>query len=263
MQVFAVCMECQRELGVPSFEPFIVPYYEDRISYIECSRGHKSAHVLQSQKFEVLLESGASALASGFTLEGCASFASALERLHEFGLKVFMINKGVTEESYVAMFKDMARQSERQLGAFLALYLTEMGQPFKPNAKMAEFRNAVIHKGQIPTPEEANLFCSNVYEQVLDITDQLRLKLPSALNQAVMLDLIERNKSIPQDVARATNSGGMFFSLASSSNKRTFTEALAEMEERKTKLLQSVPYMKAMHLLRQPIGANSRGRSAS
>jgi hypothetical protein len=69
MEVFAFCMECQKELGHPTFEPFIVPYYDDRLGPAECSRGHKSVLLLQSQKFEVLLESGANALTAGFTFE--------------------------------------------------------------------------------------------------------------------------------------------------------------------------------------------------
>ena len=36
MQIFAMCMECQKELGHPSFEPFFVPYFEDRIAHITC-----------------------------------------------------------------------------------------------------------------------------------------------------------------------------------------------------------------------------------
>lgn len=58
-------MECQKELGHPSFETFFLPYYEDRLTEVECSRHHKSVLLLQSQKFEVLLESGANALAGG------------------------------------------------------------------------------------------------------------------------------------------------------------------------------------------------------
>src|SRR5271165_787884 len=41
---------------------------------------------MQSQKFEMLLDSGAAALLEGFTLEACASFAAALERFYEFSL---------------------------------------------------------------------------------------------------------------------------------------------------------------------------------
>jgi len=74
------------DLGRPSFEAFIADYFDDGIALIECSAGHKTALVMQSQKFEMLLDSGAAALLEGFTLEACASFAAALERFYEFSL---------------------------------------------------------------------------------------------------------------------------------------------------------------------------------
>lgn len=263
MQVFAMCMECQKELGHPSFEPFFVSYYDDRISHVECSRGHKSALVLQSQKFEVLMESGASALAAGFTLEACASFSAALERLYEFAIRVFMVNKGINDDAYAAMFKEMARQSERQLGAFMALYLTEIGSPYKPNKNITEFRNAVIHKGQIPTPEEALTFCANVYGSVLATTDQLRQRFPHALSKAVMLDLLERNQKLPPDLPRATGAGGMLFSLANAQNSPSFAEALAQMEEHKDSLQKSAPYLKALSFLLRVLHPATSGQSGS
>lgn len=91
MQMFAMCMECFKKLGRPSFEPFWVPYYNDRIGYMECSQGHKSALILQSQKFEVLLDQAqmrlqqgsrwklhplSRQLSSGFTNSASKSFRS-------------------------------------------------------------------------------------------------------------------------------------------------------------------------------------------
>lgn len=86
-------MLCQIELGHPSFEPLFVPYYEDRIAPIKCSRGHESLLIIQNQKFEVLLESGANALSAGFTLEAAATFSTALERFFEFASKVMLIHR--------------------------------------------------------------------------------------------------------------------------------------------------------------------------
>jgi len=147
MQIFTVCMECLRELGHPSFEPYVGQYFDDRIAYVECSRGHKSAVLVQSQKFEVSLESGANALIAGFTLEAASSFSAALERFYEFCIEVIAIRRKMPREVYDQMFKTMARQSERQMGAFLALYAVELGAAYVPDPKITEFRNAVIHKG--------------------------------------------------------------------------------------------------------------------
>lgn len=44
-------------------------YFDDRIVRTKCSQGHDMAIIVRTPKFEVLLESGADALNSGFTLE--------------------------------------------------------------------------------------------------------------------------------------------------------------------------------------------------
>src|ERR1700738_4424007 len=89
MKLFTVCMECQKELGRPSFEPIVVDYYDEALAYIECSRGHKSAIMLQSQKFEILLETAANAFLEGYTIEAASSLSAAYERLFEFAINVF------------------------------------------------------------------------------------------------------------------------------------------------------------------------------
>jgi hypothetical protein len=65
-----------------------VDYYDDGVVHLECTRGHKTIQLIQSAKFEILMESGAAALLNGFTLEACASFSAALERFYEFALRV-------------------------------------------------------------------------------------------------------------------------------------------------------------------------------
>src|SRR6202035_625643 len=103
MEVFAMCLECHKESGHSGLEPFFASYYDDRIAYVECSRGHKSALVLKSQRFEVLLESGAHALYRGFTFEAAASFSAALERFFEFAVKVLLIHRHLDQAVYESM----------------------------------------------------------------------------------------------------------------------------------------------------------------
>lgn len=255
MQIFAMCMECQKELGHPSFEPFFVPYYEDRIAHITCSRGHKSVYIIQSQKFEILMESGVNALAAGFTLEACASFSAALERLYEFALKVIATHRDVNEDAYMETYREMSRQSERQLGAFLVLFVLQFGSAYKPNRSIAEFRNSVIHKGLIPTPEQACDFCSKVYLEILSITERLQTELSEAIDQVVLADLQERYAKADATLPKATAAGGLFFSLSTSPPKRSFDEAFRSFQESKEKLLSSIPQMEALHLFLRAIEA--------
>jgi hypothetical protein len=161
MRMLASCMQCQIELGHPSFEPIMVDYYYDGLALVECSAGHKTALLVQSSKFEMLLESGATALLEGFTLEACAGFSSALERFYEFALRVICHSRGMCDENgnpseaFAKTFAGMSRQSERQLGASMLLHAMEFGEPYVPPAKLVEFRNNVIHRGEIPTLTDA------------------------------------------------------------------------------------------------------------
>jgi hypothetical protein len=248
VQMFTMCMECVKELGHPSFEPFFVPYYDDRVGYLECSRGHKSAVLLQSHKFEVLMESGANALAAGFTLEAASTFSAALERFYEFCLQVLCNQRSVSPAVYNQMFKTMARQSERQLGALIALCAIELGAPYSPNEKIVNFRNKVIHKGQIPTPDEAYDFCGKVYGEIFNLYKTFSDKFPTAIQNVVTQDLAARSNQLPKDTPRATASGTIFFSIARSENKPTFKDAFEEYIKARESLTGAVPYLKALHL---------------
>ncbi len=249
MQIFAVCMECQKELGHPSFEPFFVPYYDDRVASIECSRGHQSRLLIQSQKFEVLLESGANALAAGFTLEAAASFSAALERFYEFCLKIFCLQQGISHDVYDKMFKQIAKQSERQFGAFLTFHALVFGEIYPINEGKTTFRNGVIHKGLIPTPEQVKEYCEYVYDEVFRLSNRLMKKYASTVNEVVYRDLKIRSEStsVPKGVPVATTTGTMFFNLARKENKATFSEAFEDYLKAREKIAGAIPYLTALH----------------
>ncbi|AZT24124.1 hypothetical protein HAY23_004600 [Salmonella enterica] len=226
MRISATCMECFKELGRPSFEMFSLPYYENRIAVVQCSHGHKSALVLQSQKFEVLMESGAEALLNGFTLEACATFYAALERTYEFAICVLMKARGVDDQQYSSMFNEMSRMSERQVGAFMALHLLETGMPYKIDNALTKFRNSVIHKGAIPEPDKAHDFCSKVFAKIIGITEILTLKYPELVHKIIRLDMQKRISEMGEKLPIASATGTIFFSLSKAQNNRDFDEAM-------------------------------------
>ena len=81
MKIFATCMQCQFDLERPSFEAFIADYFDDGSACIEYSEGHKTAMMMQSLEFEMLLDSGATALLEGFTLEACGRRSDCSSRV--------------------------------------------------------------------------------------------------------------------------------------------------------------------------------------
>jgi hypothetical protein len=68
------------------------------------------------------MESGATALLQGFTLEACASVSAALERFYEFALKVMCEKKQSLDRHLRKNVPEMSRYPERQLDAFGEVY---------------------------------------------------------------------------------------------------------------------------------------------
>jgi len=247
MKILVPCMECQKELGHPSFEPIIADYYEGAVAYIECSRGHKSAVLLQSQKFEILLESAANALLEGYTIEAASSLSAAYERFFEFSINVFCKKNLITKQALEETFKQVSKQSERQVGGFLFLHLITFGSSYALSKKIPELRNKVVHQGYIPTPEEVIAFGELVYQEIYSITQLLKSNMQSEMDQVTMEDLQSKNNRIPPEVPRATSSGVMFFSLSNSVQKKDFHEALVSYKEARELIFGSIPHMKLLN----------------
>ncbi len=144
---------------------------------------------------------------------------------------------------YEQMFKEMANQSERQLGAFLALHAIEFGSAYVTNKKIIEFRNSVVHKGRIPTPDEATGFCERVYSEILLLTQKLEPGHRPAINQVIAEDLRKRAEGVPKGTPIATTTGTMFFSLAHQDKKPTFAEAYEAYLKAKNAVASAVPVL--------------------
>lgn len=239
-----MCSECHKELGHPSFEPIIADYYDEVLAFIECKKGHKSAILLQSQKFEVLFESAANALIEGYTLEAASSLSSAYERFFEFATNVFCKKYNIPNEALEETYKQVSKQSERQIGGFLYLHLLVFGVNYKLNKKIPELRNRVIHQGYIPTPDEVINLGELIYQEVLSVTNLIRSNLNSEMQQVIRDTLQARNDKIPANMCRASSTGTMFFSATGEDNKGNFQEALASYEESRKKLFDAVPYLR-------------------
>ena len=247
MKILAICMQCLTELGHPSFEPIDADYYDDGIAYITCSAGHKTAHLIQSSKFEVLLEAGAIALLEGFTFEACASFSASLERFYEFALEVMCDKHKIPLDLYTSMFKEMARQSERQLGAFLLLHAIDFGEPFKPDVKITEFRNSVIHKGLIPNPKEAKDFAARIYVTIQLLNSRLSENHFENMLRITNRRLHEKQVNIPNEIKVSTSSGTMFFNALAGQPEESFAKALDDFRKAREAIAGALPEMQRLH----------------
>jgi len=164
-----------------------------------CKKGHRNIIVSQEPTFELLFQSGVALLSQKHYREAVFDFASALERFMEFCLKALLFSEQLPFDMFDKTWKGISNQTERQLGAFYFVYLMSMKEPpliitdkkFNISSKkdMANFRNAVIHKGDFPSKEESWKYGRNVYDYIVlvltALNDRLGDKWQTGLTQAV------------------------------------------------------------------------------
>lgn len=176
MEVMISCMECQAQNGIPNFSSHsMIRLPDDGVIEATCPRGHQTFTIIQQVKFELLSDMAVKAIVDGYYRDAIASFTAALERLYEFFVEAACRKKGIEREAFNSAWKSLAKQSERQLGAFVATFLIETGTPPKllPRTQ-TELRNDVVHKGKFPGRQEAVSFGQAVADCASPILEMLR-----------------------------------------------------------------------------------------
>ncbi len=182
MRIPIICLQCEQE-----HRPINMSQINNNNIYtFTCENGHENVLVHQQEKFELLFDSGARAIKHGYLREGVSSIASSLERMYEFAIKVLSLELGVTFEEIEAIWKNVSRQSERQIGAFTFLYGIKFKHvPLLIN-KQVEFRNEVIHKGYFPSFEETIEFGQSVLDLMSSIVSELKHECKDSVEKVIM-----------------------------------------------------------------------------
>ncbi|VVO64208.1 hypothetical protein [Pseudomonas fluorescens] len=217
MQVYLSCSDClrdyERHLKATDSKDHI---YNQRkrlstyavqltndISYeVRCDFGHSSAVFINMFNHEILFEIGVHSFLDGYYREAVTSFAASLERFYEFAIRSIAIHYGLPGTEELKCWKSISSQSERQLGSYIYLHAIHFkGQPKLLSQDKITLRNSSIHKGQIPTYEEAMEFG----EEVLSILSETSLKIwktiPVAANKVV-------NIHAQNSIKKITDTGG-------------------------------------------------------
>ena len=234
-------MPCQIELGYPSFEPTFVDYFGDGTARLKCSQGHLSTVVIQGQTFQFLLESGANALLDRNTFEACALFSTAWERFLEYYVRVESRGCGISPDEFEAIFKTMSRQSERQVGAFLILHAVARGRAYKPDQKIADFRNKVIHKGEIPNLKQTENFCGKIYQEISALYDEMKQAREHEMDVIDQETNSKRWASVDRSIPTTAHSGSVFFCRWDV--QETLEDALSRFQKYRDARDQAVPEM--------------------
>lgn len=190
MRLLIPCMKCLQESGKPSGEFARVEFRDDGKYELTCSHGHETTAILQQQKFELLFDIGAHAILDGYYRESVSSFAASLERFYEFSIRTFLSKLSGSDDLFRTCWKSVSSQSERQLGAFIFLWCsTFKASPPLLNNNQVSFRNDIVHKGTIPTKEEAIAFGDSVLNVLRPNMLALREQLSESVQQVVLYHL--------------------------------------------------------------------------
>lgn len=172
MKTLLACNQCVVN-GIPSYTKAEIE--ANGIYEFTCTKGHRNISILQLHSFQVLYDLGISALLDGYTREAVSSLAVSIERFYEYCMDILLYELSKDEKEQT--WKLVSKQSERQLGAFYYLYLSKMKKtpPFVSN-KWIEFRNNVIHKGEIPKAIKTLEYAKYVFQYIIEILISIKEK---------------------------------------------------------------------------------------
>lgn len=213
-----------------------VEFRDDGRYEFTCPKGHKSVTVLQQQKFELLFDIGAFALKDGYYREAVSSFSSALERFYEFVIKVIMLRSNIDTEATDNLWKKVSNQSERQLGAYMFLYLHEFReQPSVLSDSNVKFRNSVIHKGKIPSKEEALKYGQTILDLCRPIMSRLKIDYQEEVHKIVFFHIRSGRRPEDEGVSVSTMCINTILSLSNgepSHDERSLEVAVSDLKKR-------------------------------
>lgn len=173
MKIRAVCPSCREAeekrsalRAVGSSESFTLVSYNitdlDEASVssgkltIRCSQGHTVKVRLPIPDHELLFDLGCFALLDGYAREAVTSFAASFERYMEFSCRMLLARRNPSLEMIDWWWKEVAGRSDAQFGSYVGLWPAEFMEPAPVLVKrLIELRNSCVHKGRIPTDEEA------------------------------------------------------------------------------------------------------------
>ena len=205
---------------------------EEGIYEVECINGHKTLVTLKNEKFEILFDMGLSAFLDGYKQEAIACIHASMERFHEWCIEIFLIDNKIKISDFKKTWKYVKRQSERQLGAFYFLYLqTFKGVPELFNERKTEFRNRVIHNGEIPKREEVYEYIDYVFHYIQKILKPIKQQMSKSINMIA----IERQAVLTKKYNTTHNSSyiqsGLGLFMYGNSNEVLLEKAIANIEQ--------------------------------
>lgn len=185
MKIKLMCPECAPERD-GSGTWFVEKIREDDLYTGKCPMGHDLLLATQTLPHEMLFEIALNAVVDGYHREAVSSFMASMERFFEFAIRVICNKNAVPHARFNENWNVICKQSERQVGAYIFLYLSEFKTgPRLLSSKMVKLRNDVVHNGKMPNRNDALAFGDDVYKVIQDAARQLRLALLDQVNNVL------------------------------------------------------------------------------
>ncbi len=233
-------MKCVSKFDQQGIHISLVEFLDDGRYEFTCPRGHETVTILQEQKFEILFDIGANAILDGYYREAISSFTSSLERFYAFVISVLLESSSSTEDQFKDCWSKVSRQSERQLGAFIFLWASQLNKaPDILSTDMTKLRNDVIHNGKIPTKEHAIEFGNAILELIRPKMLLIKDKFPDAIQEVIFRHLRDCRLEKDLKINVGTMSMGTLVNLASADNdhqNKTFLELIDWLDESRHKI---------------------------
>lgn len=193
MRLPVICNECLK-VDSRNARVDILQFPNDFIVDFICAKaGHRNLAYIQEPSWEMLITSAGIALSEGYPMEAVSGIAAGVERFLEFASRAICKSFDVKAEVFNEAWKHMSRQSERQLGAFAMLYAARFCEevPMIPN-KQVEFRNRVIHRGEIPSVDGVHDFGNSAFSVIFRVYDRLTPSYRNSWNEVHFDDIREK-----------------------------------------------------------------------
>jgi len=225
MRIRGFCEQCQNNSIAELID---VELTNNNLYKFTCKNGHTTNILLKNLKFEILFDIAISAFLDGYPREAIATASSALERFYEFYIYIICIKNNIPQELFNKTWNEISKQSERQYGAFLFLYLIDNPSncepltiynksPKKNKKSWSSFRNKVIHEGYIPTRKDSYIYLAFIYKHICQLITKLKinneeyifkatLKSEPNINTQISIETIfkiNRMKEYPISLAQA------------------------------------------------------------
>jgi hypothetical protein len=205
MKILVTCAVCVRDLanapsigGLKVLSWATVTTRDDGAYDLVCPRGHPYVATVHVEKYSLLFELGLHAILDGYHREAVSAFSAALERFYEYYIQIVCRTRNISQTKLLEAWKSVDAQSERQLGAFVFVYLLENGTaPSLLSSNMVKFRNRVIHKGFIPDEPEALRYGEAVLSLLRDYSGDLESKYGEAIAVTAQEAARDRAKHTP------------------------------------------------------------------